>query len=140
MSPNRTSTAARKARVCPPHWALSVAGPMHNSPPTVEAMNTQPLPPLCALRRDRSPQAAAPRLPLELGPPTVALAPGELLCRSGVAGACLQVQAGRVWLTETDDAQDHFLAAGERHVVRGAGQVVVEALGPEVAVLTWLAR
>lgn len=109
-------------------------------PPTVEAMNTLPLPPLSALRRDRSPQPAAPRLPLELGPPTVALAPAEVLCRNGVAGARLQVQAGRVWLTETDDAEDHFLAAGQQHTVRGSGRVVVEALGPEVAVLTWLAR
>lgn len=115
-------------------WADAQPGP------TVETMNTLPLSPLSALRRDRSPQTAAPRLPLELGPPTVAMAPTELLCRRGVAGACVQVQAGRVWLTETDDAEDHFLAAGEQHIVRGAGQVVVEALGPEVAVLTWLAR
>lgn len=108
--------------------------------PTVETMNTLPLSPLSALRRDRSLEPATTQLPLELGPPTVALAPDEVLSRMGVAGACVQVQAGRVWLTETDDTEDHFLAAGEQHVVRGAGQVVVEALGPEVAVLTWLAR
>lgn len=102
-------------------------------------MNTLPLSPLSVLRRDRSPQATAPRLPLELGPPTVALAPAEVLSRSGVAGARLRVLSGRVWLTETGDAGDHVLSPGERHTVRGAGRVVVEALGPEVAVLTWQA-
>ncbi|WP_026097130.1 DUF2917 domain-containing protein [Ideonella sp. B508-1] len=100
-------------------------------------MNTLPLSPPSALRRDRSPQPAAPRLPLELGPPTVALAPAEVLSRSGVAGARLQVLAGRVWLTETGDAGDHVLSTGEQHTVRGPGRVVVEALGPEVAVLAW---
>jgi hypothetical protein len=49
------------------------------------------------------------------------------------------VLSGRVWLTETGDAGDHFLSPGERHTVRGAGRVVVEALGPEVAVLVWQA-
>lgn len=100
-------------------------------------MNTLPLSPPSALRRDRSPQPAAPRLPLELGPPTLALAPGEVLSRSGVAGARLQLQAGRVWLTETGDAEDHFLVAGDHHTVRGTGRLVMEALGSEVAVLVW---
>ena len=112
-------------------WADAQPGP------TVEAMNTLPLSPLSALRRDRSPQAAAPRLPLELGPPTVALAPGEVLSRRGVAGARLRVLAGRAWVTEAHDAQDHVLEAGDIHTVRGSDLLVVEALGPEVAVLAW---
>ena len=104
-------------------------------------MNTLPLSPLSALRRDRSPQApAVPRLPLELGPPTIALAPGDVLSRAGAAGVLLRVQAGRVWLTEAGDAEDHFLDAGDCHRVRGTGQVVAEALGPEVAVLVWQVR
>lgn len=103
-------------------------------------MNTLPLSPLSALRRDRSLEPATTRLPLELGPPTVALAPDEVLSRIGVAGARLRLQAGRVWLTEADDAEDHFLSAGDSYTVRGSGQVVVEALGPEVAVLAWQAR
>ena len=38
-----------------------------------------------------------------------------------------------------NDAGDHVLSAGEQHTVRGPGRVVVEALGPEVAVLAWQA-
>jgi len=110
-------------------------------------MNTLPLSPLSALRRDRSPQPAGNRpatapaaLPVELGPPTLALAPGEVLSRTGVAGQQLRLQAGRAWVTEAHDAEDHFLEAGETYTVRGAGLLVVEALGPEVAVLAWQAR
>ncbi|MCO5978469.1 DUF2917 domain-containing protein [Ideonella oryzae] len=111
-------------------------------------MNTLPLSPLSALRRDRSPQPAGahpvaatstPRLPVELGPPTLALAPGEVLSRTGVAGLHLRLRAGRAWVTEAHDAEDHFLGAGDTYTVRGAGLLVVEALGPEVAVLVWQA-
>ena len=42
------------------------------------------------------------------------------------AGACIAVQSGRIWLTQTGDANDYFVDAGERHVVTRAGRVVVE--------------
>lgn len=107
-------------------------------------MNTLPFPPPSALRRDRSlpraVRAPAPALPSHLAPPTLALAPGEVHSRIGAAGSRLRVQAGRVWLTETDDAQDHFLGPGDSHPVRGPGLLVVEALGADVAVLVWEAR
>ena len=48
-----------------------------------------------------------------------------LMCRLPV-GACIAVQAGRVWLTQAGDANDYFIGAGERHVVTRATQVVIE--------------
>ncbi len=43
------------------------------------------------------------------------------------AGASIAVQSGRVWLTQSGDAGDHFVGAGQRHVLGRAGRVVVEA-------------
>jgi hypothetical protein len=42
------------------------------------------------------------------------------------AGACIAVQSGRVWLTQAGDANDYFIAAGQRHVLARAGLVVIE--------------
>jgi hypothetical protein len=47
------------------------------------------------------------------------------------AGACIAVQSGRVWLTQTGDAIDYIVAAGERHVVTRGGRVVIEAFAPQ---------
>ncbi|HYP30811.1 MAG TPA: DUF2917 domain-containing protein [Burkholderiaceae bacterium] len=47
------------------------------------------------------------------------------------AGACIAVQSGRVWLTQTGDANDYFVAAGERHVVTRSGRVVIESFTPQ---------
>lgn len=41
-------------------------------------------------------------------------------------GSCIEVAAGRIWLTEPGDADDHFIAAGGRHLVRRGGRVVLE--------------
>jgi ferric-dicitrate binding protein FerR (iron transport regulator) len=47
------------------------------------------------------------------------------------AGTCIAVQAGRVWLTQSGDANDYFVEAGQRHVVARAGRVVIESFGPQ---------
>lgn len=94
-------------------------------------------PPLTFRPAGRAAPAAPATLPQELAPPVLALAPGELHGRHRAAGSRLEVQAGRLWLTEEGDADDHVLEAGQSHVVRGTGRVLAEALGPDVAVLRW---
>ena len=47
------------------------------------------------------------------------------------AGACIAVQTGRIWLTQTGDANDYVVEAGQRHVVACTGRVVIESLGPQ---------
>ena len=47
------------------------------------------------------------------------------------AGACIAVQSGRIWLTQTGDANDYFVEAGQRHVVARDGRVVVESFTPQ---------
>ena len=49
------------------------------------------------------------------------------LARELAAGACITVQSGRVWLTQTGDANDYFVGAGQRHVVARSGRVVIES-------------
>ena len=46
------------------------------------------------------------------------------------AGACIAVQSGRIWLTQTGDANDYFVDAGQRHVVARDGRVVIESFTP----------
>ena len=53
------------------------------------------------------------------------------LARELAAGACVAVQSGRVWLTQTGDANDYFVDAGQRHVVARAGRVVIESFTPQ---------
>ena len=48
------------------------------------------------------------------------------VARDLAAGACIAVQSGRVWLTQTGDANDYFVGAGQRHVVVRTGRVVIE--------------
>ena len=43
------------------------------------------------------------------------------------------VDAGRIWLTQSGDAGDHFLAAGEDWLLCGEGAVVIECDGAETA-------
>ena len=52
------------------------------------------------------------------------------LARELGAGACIAVQSGRVWLTQTGDAHDYFVEAGQRHVVARRGRVVIEGFTP----------
>ncbi|MCK9685559.1 DUF2917 domain-containing protein [Scleromatobacter humisilvae] len=47
------------------------------------------------------------------------------------AGACIAVQSGRVWLTQTGDANDYIVDAGQRHVVACDGRVVIESFTPQ---------
>ena len=47
------------------------------------------------------------------------------------AGACIAVQSGRVWLTQSGDANDYIVEAGQRHVVVRGGRVVVESFTPQ---------
>lgn len=50
----------------------------------------------------------------------------------------VQVDAGRIWLTQSGDAGDHFIAAGEDWLLCGEGEVVIECDGAETArVLVW---
>ena len=53
------------------------------------------------------------------------------LARELAAGACIAVQSGRVWLTQTGDANDYFVGAGQRHVVARAGRVVIEGFAAQ---------
>jgi len=46
------------------------------------------------------------------------------------------VEAGRLWLTQSGDPDDHFIAAGEDWVLCGPGEVVVESDGEEMAVFS----
>jgi len=47
------------------------------------------------------------------------------------AGACIAVQSGRIWLTQTGDANDYFVDAGQRHVMARGGRVVIESFTPQ---------
>ena len=47
------------------------------------------------------------------------------------AGSCIAVQSGRVWLTQTGDANDYFVDAGQRHVIARSGRVVIEGCAPQ---------
>jgi ferric-dicitrate binding protein FerR (iron transport regulator) len=61
----------------------------------------------------------------------VRLAAGATLARPLHAGACIAVQSGRVWLTQSGDANDYFVDAGQRHVIARGGRVVIEACTPQ---------
>ncbi|WP_338415450.1 DUF2917 domain-containing protein [uncultured Sphaerotilus sp.] len=43
----------------------------------------------------------------------------------------VQVDAGRIWLTQSGDPGDHFIAAGEDWLLCGEGAVVIECDGVE---------
>lgn len=66
---------------------------------------------------------------------TLHLAPGATWSGHCRAGSRWHVDAGRVWLTQTGDGQDHFLAAGQCWIAARHGRVVLEAEGPMAAVL-----
>jgi hypothetical protein len=63
----------------------------------------------------------------------VRLAAHATLARELRAGACIAVQCGRIWLTQTGDANDYFVDAGQRHVVARSGRVVIESFTPQAA-------
>jgi len=74
---------------------------------------------------------------LPLPPATrTTLQPGALLTLTAASGLRIEVGCGRLWLTEEGDADDHFIAAGEVHTVRGEGRVVIEVDCPMPVALT----
>ena len=60
----------------------------------------------------------------------VRLAAHATLARELPAGARVAVQSGRVWLTQTGDANDYFVGAGQHHVMAATGRVVIEGFSP----------
>ena len=78
----------------------------------------------------------SPALPLVRHPATASDAAIRLAAHATIAGhlragACIAVQSGRVWLTQTGDANDYVVEAGQRHVVARAGRVVIESFSPQ---------
>ena len=58
------------------------------------------------------------------------LPPGAAITLPTLAdGVAIAVTHGRVWLTQSDSPDDHFLAAGESIRPRGRGRIVVECDG-----------
>ena len=81
--------------------------------------NTLELNPLLADRR------------VEVSDSVVRLAAHATVARELRAGACVAVQSGRIWLTQSGDANDYFVDAGQRHVVARSGRVVIESFTPQ---------
>lgn len=67
--------------------------------------------------------------------PWTTLPVGGLRVLQGCAGARLEVAGGRLWVTQPDDLDDHFLAAGESMRLGSDGPVVIESDGACAAVL-----
>ena len=63
-----------------------------------------------------------------LRPGNQRLARGEALHLGGVSGQ-LTVLQGRLWLTRHHECTDHFVAAGERIVIKAGEGVVIEPVG-----------
>ncbi len=63
--------------------------------------------------------------------------PGRTLRLSRARGARLEVFRGRVWVTQSGQDRDTFLAAGDTCDVLAAGVIVIEADGKVPARLTW---
>ncbi len=71
------------------------------------------------------------RRPVQARDTAIRLAAHGTLAARLPAGACIAVQAGRIWLTQSGDANDYFVEAGQRHVVTRAGRVVIESFTPQ---------
>lgn len=63
----------------------------------------------------------------------VRLAASATFARALGAGACIAVQSGRLWVTQTGDANDYFVDAGQRHVIVRSGRVVIEGCTPQAS-------
>jgi Protein of unknown function (DUF2917) len=67
------------------------------------------------------------------------LEPGSALTLPHAArGAVLAVLSGRVWLTESEEPADHFIAAGAQHRLPRRGRVVIECDSVEAARVQWV--
>ena len=60
---------------------------------------------------------------------TLALPAGALLRLEGPRGLEVRVEAGQLWITEQDQPDDVWLAAGQRVRLVGDGLAVLEAKG-----------
>jgi len=67
-----------------------------------------------------------PRRSPAADPPVLSLARQATLRLRLRRGSRIAVGAGRIWLTECGDTDDHFIDAGGEHVVRRSGAVVLE--------------
>ena len=65
----------------------------------------------------------------------IGLPPGAAIGLRGAPGMTIELAAGRVWLTQAGDPADHFLHAGDSHLLRAAGLVVIECDGRIAALL-----
>ena len=74
-----------------------------------------------------SPAATLWQRQADLADGLVRLPAHATVARELSAGACISVQSGRVWLTQTGDANDYFVGAGQRLVVARSGRVVIES-------------
>ncbi len=72
-------------------------------------------------------------------PRPMRLAPGATTTLRGHRGRWLRVQHGRLWLTEPQDPQDHFIAAGQCWRLASGGPVVLQNDSDETA-WCWLGR
>ena len=45
-------------------------------------------------------------------------------------GLIIICRAGTCWLTQSGDARDYLLRCGQKHEVRGNGQLILSAIGP----------
>jgi hypothetical protein len=70
--------------------------------------------------------AALPSDSPEPRDPALRLASGATMALRVAAGARITVSAGRLWLTQSNDPDDHFLAPGQHFVARQPGRVVLE--------------
>jgi hypothetical protein len=73
----------------------------------------------------------------EPGFPTQALAPGELCRLPDAHRLNLSVLQGRLWLTQRNDLQDHFLTAGQPLTLIKVRDLLIENDGAEVAIFRW---
>jgi len=64
---------------------------------------------------------------------TLSLLPGSVLSLRNMRDACVAVHAGRIWLTCTGDARDHFLDPGQWHEVGSTAHLVLQCLGQQPA-------
>ena len=78
-----------------------------------------------------SPALPFGRRPVEARDTAIRLVAHATLAGHLPAGACIAVQSGRIWLTQTGDANDYFVEAGQRHVVVRGGRVVIESFTPQ---------
>ena len=60
---------------------------------------------------------------------TIALAAGALLRLAGPRGLQVTCEKGHLWITEEDQPDDVWLAAGQRVALVGDGLAVLEAKG-----------